>query len=619
MRHRLAIILPIYLLVYSACYIGAFLLRFDFSIPNQFQAVFWTTLPTIFAIKYIVCTFTGEWQRTFRYATISDAIALTISVLLSGTLIAVINSLNLFPVAIPRSIIIIDMILSFLVLGALRAGMRVRSEVSLARRNRHSQEKTLVYGVDQNAISIQRMLAAIHHHEYRVTGFIDPRDHQNKQNSLIAGLKVFSLCKGWKKIAAMTEAKHLLVPGEVAGKLAREILQQCKDVGVKVHVIPTVNELVDGKYKLTVRDLTVSDLLRREPNQLDMDSIKDYVTGKRVLITGAAGSIGSELSRQLRELKPKSLILLDQSEIGIFTMEREFAQLEDPETEIHYVMADIADEPTIERVMNDLQPQIIFHAAAYKHVPLMESNPQAAVLNNVFGTKNIVDLSVRHHVERFVMVSTDKAVRPTSVMGATKLIAEKYVQSTSQHADTKFITVRFGNVLNSVGSVVPTFRKQIETGGPITITHPDMERFFMTIPEAVQLVIQAGAVGSTGDVLILDMGEPVKILDLAKDIILLSGLNYPEDIDIVFSGIRPGEKLYEELFYSSETGAKKVHNKIYSGTADIIPQKTEILATLKQLEEAAYQTNREAINALRDTVAKYADQEWIPANFGKAA
>src|SRR5690606_14475772 len=304
-----------------------------------------------------------------------------------------------------------------------------------------------------------------------------------------------------------------------------------------------------------------SDLLRRDANDLDMASIRDYVSGRRVMVTGAAGSIASELCRQIRSFAPSALILLDQSEFGIFTMEQEFAQAEPDDVELQYVMADIVDEATVDRAMREHQPEIIFHAAAYKHVPLMEDNPQAAVLNNVLGTKTLVDLADRHGILRFVMISTDKAVRPTSVMGATKLLAEKYLQSVAATSGTTFCAVRFGNVLNSAGSVVPTFRKQIEAGGPITVTHPEMTRFFMTIPEAVQLVLQAGAIGHSGEVLILDMGEPVKIVDLAKDLILMSGLKYPDDIDIVFTGMRPGEKLYEELFYAHESGAKKVHDK----------------------------------------------------------
>ena len=339
----------------------------------------------------------------------------------------------------------------------------------------------------------------------------------------------------------------------------------------------------------------------------------------RVLVTGGAGSIGSELCRQIRSLKPTSLIIVDQSEIGVFTIEQEFRASRPDQVELHFVMADILDEGTMSRVMEQHRPEIIFHAAAYKHVPLMEDNPQAAVLNNVMGTKAVVDLADRFDVERFVMISTDKAVRPTSVMGATKLIAEKYLQSVAAESLTKFVAVRFGNVLNSVGSVVPTFRRQIEEGGPVTVTHPDMTRFFMTIPEAVQLVLQAGAIGRSGDVLILDMGEPVKIVDLARDLILLSGLRYPDDIDITFTGMRPGEKLYEELFYASESGAKKVHEKIYTGSAENVPPLTAVIADIRRLEQAAYGERDHMLETLQDVVATYSDSEWVPSRLKAAA
>ena len=377
--------------------------------------------------------------------------------------------------------------------------------------------------------------------------------------------------------------------------------------------------MVEGRFKLSMRDLTVTDLLRRDANDLDMDSIREYVTGRRVLVTGAAGSIGSELCRQIRSFAPAALILVDQSEFGIFTMEQEFHECDPDDVELHYVMADIVDEPTIDRVMTEHQPEIIFHAAAYKHVPLMEDNPQAAVLNNVLGTKTLVDLADRHGIRRFVMISTDKAVRPTSVMGATKLLAEKYLQSLAATSATTFCAVRFGNVLNSAGSVVPTFRKQIEAGGPITVTHPEMTRFFMTIPEAVQLVLQAGAIGRSGEVLILDMGEPVRIVDLAKDLILMSGLRYPDDIDIVFTGMRPGEKLYEELFYAHESGAKKVHEKIYSGCPEAPPPLPLMLSEIARLESAAYGPRDPMLEMLQEVVAAHADCDWTPARLRIAA
>jgi FlaA1/EpsC-like NDP-sugar epimerase len=399
--------------------------------------------------------------------------------------------------------------------------------------------------------------------------------------------------------------------------VVRGLLRECADAGIAVSMIPAVGELVEGRIKLGVRDVTVNDLLRREPNRLDMNSLRSSVTGKRVLVTGGAGSIGSELCRQLLSLAPEGLVIYDQSEFGVFSMEQELSQTH-PGADIRYVIADILDEDRLGQVFDGFRPHLVFHAAAYKHVPLMEDNPQSAIMNNVFGTKAVADAALRVKAERYVQISTDKAVRPTSVMGATKLVAENYVQSLAQHGETQFLTVRFGNVLNSMGSVVPTFRKQIEAGGPITVTDPEMKRFFMTIPEAVQLVIQAGVLGVSGEILILDMGDPVRIVDLAKDMIILSGLRYPDDIDIVFTGLRPGEKLYEELFYSSEKGARKVHEKIFAGDRDQIRPAVQVLADLRRLREGTEISAESALVALREITCAYSETPWTPSRL-KAA
>ncbi|MCA8989018.1 MAG: polysaccharide biosynthesis protein, partial [Planctomycetaceae bacterium] len=328
------------------------------------------------------------------------------------------------------------------------------------------------------------------------------------------------------------------------------------------------------------------------------------IRGKSVLVTGGAGSIGSELCRQILDFEPASLTIFDHSEFGIFQIEREFAQRTDCATQLRYVTASILDPDALENVFATEQPQLVFHAAAYKHVPLMQDNPYAAIRNNFFGTKAVVDAADAHGVERFVLVSTDKAVRPTSVMGATKLLAEKYLQAMSQKSETAFLTVRFGNVLNSVGSVVPTFRKQIEAGGPVTVTHEDMVRYFMTIPEAVQLVLQAGAIGDSGNVMILDMGEPVRIVDLAKDMIALSGLSYPDDIDIEFTGLRPGEKMYEELFYAHEQGAPRIHEKIFLGSG-YAPTPAQIQTDLQSLQSTLRSSSDRISNTLWNIVNRY--------------
>jgi FlaA1/EpsC-like NDP-sugar epimerase len=619
MKYRLAAILPAYLVVFAVCLYSALLLRFEFEIPARYLAVYLQTLPLLMVIKSTACWATGEWRRTYRYASLSDAVSLAEMTLWATSAIWLCN-VWWWSAPLPRSVVVIDAVLSLLVLASLRIAVRAHAEVIRPKMRPREKDVALIYGVRQDSIGILKMLRALTSeggNEPAVIGFVDqdsPRDR-----SLIDGLPIYREEEGWQRITGRTSAQHLLIPGSISGKKARSLLHDCTQAGLKVHVIPAASDMVEGRFKLAMRDLTISDLLRRDANDLDMASIREYVSGRRVMVTGAAGSIGSELCRQIRSFAPSALILLDQSEFGIFSMEQEFAQADPDDVELQYVMADIVDEATVDRAMREHQPEIIFHAAAYKHVPLMEDNPQAAVLNNVLGTKTLVDLADRHGIRRFVMISTDKAVRPTSVMGATKLLAEKYLQSVAATSDTVFCAVRFGNVLNSAGSVVPTFRKQIEAGGPITVTHPEMTRFFMTIPEAVQLVLQAGAIGHSGEVLILDMGEPVKIVDLAKDLILMSGLKYPDDIDIVFTGMRPGEKLYEELFYAHESGSRKVHEKIYSGCPEMPPPLPLMLSEIRRLEEAAYGPRDPMLELLREVVAGHTDSEWIPARLKAAA
>ena len=619
MRHRLAAILPVYVLACCVSYGLAYWIRFEFEPSAARLSVMWATLPLVVGLKLLIAAALGEFHRSFRYATVSDLLYVALTCGLSTLLFVGINFVLPPELFIPRSVLAIDASLSLLLLSSVRSLYLMGFEVFNPWLTRNSRERTLIWDVQQHSVGILRLLASNHSATaaYFPVGFVQPAG--STPHSRIGTLPVHQAQSGWKQVCNESRATQLLIPGGTPGRVVRELFRDCVEEGIKVHVIPSVDELVDGRYKLAVRDLTVSDLLRREPNQLDMESIRHYVTGKRVLVTGGAGSIGSELCRQIASLEPARLILLDQSEFGVFTIEREFARREHAALDVRFIVADVLDERLLQQVMEEDQPQIVFHAAAYKHVPLMEDNPQAAVLNNILGTKALADAASRNGVERFVLISTDKAVRPTSVMGASKLMAEKYVQSFAQHSKTRFITVRFGNVLNSMGSVVPTFRKQIEAGGPVTVTHPDMERFFMTIPEAVQLVLQAGAVGNSGDVLILDMGEPVKIVDLARDMIMLSGLKYPDDIDIVFTGLRPGEKLYEELFYAGQSAARKVHEKIYCGDNEAPVAMPLILSHISRLEEAASHNRDQTLIALREIVARYTDQEWIPARLQKAA
>lgn len=597
MRNRLALILPTYAVLYALCFVAAFLLRFDFQLPEIYRPIIVLAMPVILGVKFGICLVTGEWRRTYRYTTVADLFSL----LGGGVVAAGIAYLLLLPVLgdlpLPRTVLLIDAMLSILAVGLLRVGIRVISESRAGH-----ERRALILGADSDAVAIARGLGSTGQ-PVRVVGFVGHLT--GPRNTLIAGIPVFPLAEAgvlatdWKRLVRKRRADFVLIPSTVAGDVVRELIRLFAGSSVRVQVMPTAGSLLTSGDQTAVRDVTIADLLRREPAELDREAIRDLVAGKRVLVTGAAGSIGSELCRQIAALAPESLVLVDHSETGIFHIEAELAGGPVP---LHPVVASVVDRDMMNRVMLEHRPQLVFHAAAYKHVPLMESNPRQAIANNIGGTKTMVDLADAFGVDGFVLISTDKAVDPSSIMGATKLVSEKYLQSVTPGSATRMMIVRFANVLDSAGSVVPTFRSQIAAGGPVTVTHPEMERFFMTIPEAVQLVLQAGAIGESGDVLILEMGEPVKIVDLARDMIELSGLKYPDDIDIIFTGIRPGEKLTETLFYDQELGARKVHEQIYRAPGSI-PTREYMEAEVARLERSLGGSRSEAIEALEDAVA----------------
>lgn len=601
MRFRLLAAFPVYLMLYAVSLTAAFFLRFDLQLSPEAWRTLCGVLPIVLVIKSMVFVLGREWNRYHRYTTMSDLAYIIGLRVVGSSLVFTYFMSGIDDVVPPRSVLAIDLMLTILGTIILRASVRYAREKISLHVKKCERKRTLVYGADVTAVSIVRALKS-NASPHEIVAFLDPFD--SAEQTLIGGIPVVNFCDDVAQAAERYKAGHLFIPGCVSGRTVRGLYQLCQDAGVKPHVIPAINEIVSGKVKLSISDVTISDLLRREPTQLDLEGIAGYITDKVVLVTGAAGSIGSELCRQIVGFNPARLILLDQSEFGMFQIEQEFTTKNTADPAPVYVIADVNDQATLSRVFSEHQPDLVFHAAAYKHVPLMEENPQIAIRNNVMGTKCVVDLADRFGVDRFVLISTDKAVRPTSIMGSTKLVAEKYLQAVAATSRTKFITVRFGNVLNSAGSVVPTFRRQIMEGGPITVTHPEMTRFFMTIPEAVQLVLQAGSVGDSGQVLILDMGDPVKILDLARDMISLSGLRYPDDVDIVFTGLRPGEKMYEELFYGNEKHAQKVHAKIFCAEREPISSVT-MKQNLTRLERAIGGTRADARNALGDVIAGF--------------
>lgn len=437
------------------------------------------------------------------------------------------------------------------------------------------RKKVLIVGAGSAGSVIASEIKNTQHKDWQIIGFVD--DDVNKQGQTIAEVKVIGACKDVPKLIEIKKIQELIIAMPSAPtKKVREIVDSCTDLPCKINILPSFCKLIDDDLLVPkVRDISVEDLLARDTIKLDNHIIEGYIRNKTVLVTGAGGSIGSEICRQLIVYKPEKLILLGHGENSIYLIHQELNK-EYPSVELIPVIADIRDDKQLKNIFSKYKPNVVFHAAAHKHVPMMEIQPMAAVLNNIIGTKTVARIAGQSQVERFVMISTDKAVNPTSVMGATKRVAEMIVQIASKKYKTKFITVRFGNVLGSRGSVVPLFKRQIESGGPVTVTDPEMTRYFMTIPEASQLVLQAGALGNGGEVFILDMGEPVKIVDLAMNMIKLAGLRLGKDINITYTGLRPGEKLYEELLTSEEGASKTTHDKIFVSKLENIDENTLI-------------------------------------------
>ena len=431
------------------------------------------------------------------------------------------------------------------------------------RQIQRKKNKVLIVGAGDAGAMLLREIERYHIANRQVVGFID--DDKNKTGKILLGVKVLGTRNELVKIASEKGIDEIIIAmPSVKGKEIKAIINICKETNCKLTILPGLYEIIEGKVSISqLRPVDIEDLLGRDPVKLDTTAVKEYLAGKIVLITGAGGSIGSEIVRQVAKMQPKKLLLLGKGENSIYEITQEL-KINCPEVKTVPIIADIRDKERIKAIMDYFKPQVVFHAAAHKHVPLMEYQPAEAVRNNILGTKVVADEAAAHNVETFVMISTDKAVNPTSVMGCTKRVAEMYVQSMNKNSGTRFVAVRFGNVLGSRGSVIPLFKKQIAKGGPVTVTHPDMKRYFMTIPEASQLVLQAGAMAKGGEVFVLDMGEPVRIYDLAKDLITLSGLIPDKDIEIKITGLRPGEKLFEELLSAEDGTEKTTHKKIFT-------------------------------------------------------
>jgi FlaA1/EpsC-like NDP-sugar epimerase len=560
------------LAVLSAAYWLAFLFRFEFSIPPAWVSPSLIGWPYVVVIEYLALTAYGVPRMSWRYISIRESARIAFAAMFATVLLIGLRGLrlalpdNLALVVVPYGVLCTNFFLCFVGLVGVRATRRIYGE--LAERKRRfvgrKRERVLLIGAGQAGVVVAREIVSRPDLALHPVGFLD--DDTLKVGSRIGGLPVLGRIDEVVEIAARKRVTRVLITiANAAGPQIRAITMRCRDAGLETKIIPGIYEIVGEHVNLSrIREVAIEDLLGRKPVQLDEDQVNTSIRDSVVMVTGAGGSIGSELCRQVCRYAPARLVLVERFENALFEIHRELVAAY-PNLTIDPQIGDVTDARRMEQVLSAARPRIVFHAAAHKHVPMMEANPGEAAKNNIGGTRLVADLADRYGVERFVLVSTDKAVNPTSVMGATKRVAEIYMQALAQRSATRFVTVRFGNVLGSSGSVIPIFKQQIAAGGPVMVTHPEMQRYFMTIPEASQLVLQAGAMGDGGEIYVLDMGEPVKIVDLARDLITLSGLRPGEDIEIKFNGIRPGEKLFEQLTTDAEHADKTKHPKIFIG------------------------------------------------------
>jgi len=587
----------------------AFLVRFEGQIPsgyflNIYGIIFLALIITL-PIFYFLKLYYFTWAYVSTEELISLVKAIGLSFLLLTAAFFVLRDQPVFT-GFPRSTLFIAYFFIFILCGGIRFAKRIYLKV-FPKSAAEEKERTLIVGAGDAGEQILRSILSSPNSAYLPVGFVD--DSQAKSGVLIHGLKVLGKINDIPKIVKEGNVESLIIALPSAGSRAiKQAVENGRKAGLKkIKVVPSINELISGQVSLgQLREVEMEDLLGREPISLDQKSIENFIQNKTVLITGAAGSIGSELSRQIAKIKPSFLILLDQDETGIFNISEE---LEDnfPKLNKMPVIVDIKDEEKVGRIFKEFHPDIVFHAAAYKHVPLMEKNPDTAVKNNAFGTKIVAEAALKYSTEKFVFISTDKAINPTSVMGATKRIGEMICQTLN--GKTKFISVRFGNVLDSRGSVIPIFREKIKKREPIEITHPEMKRYFMTTPEACLLVLQAGAMGEGEEVFVLDMGEPIKIIDLAKEMIKLSGFEPDKDIPIVFTEPRPGEKFFEEILTAEEGTILTQNQKIFMAKLSNINQEKLNLG-LDKLKKAADNGDKEAIiKILKEIVPTYARQK----------
>ncbi len=586
----------------ALAFVFAYLLRFEFQLDSATVKKMFVQLPWVVLLQFIVLSVRGIYSFIWHFIGMAEIWSFVRAFGLALIpVLALRFGLEWLPLEdpdawqVPLSVALIDSILAFGALLGLRVARRSvyeRYEQERKLQNRSSEaggksRRTLLVGAGRAGITAARELARTRSGEVDLLGFLD--DDPDKQGMVVQGLKVLGPTRDLERLAKELQVDQILVTMVEASREAlRRLVELCGELDLDVRIMPSLSEILDGRLAFSrFRKVRIEDLLGRDPVQLDKESLARFLAGKRVMVTGAGGSIGSELAQQIARFGPSRLFLAERSEPALFEVHRKLIR-QWPELDTEPLLADICDKARMRQILGTFRPQIILHAAAHKHVPLMEINPVEAIKNNVLATHRLGVMAGEEGVERFVLISTDKAVRPTSIMGASKRLAELVIQDLDRRSyPTRFLAVRFGNVLGSTGSVIPIFQEQIENGGPVTVTHPDMVRYFMTIPEAAQLVLQASDLGQGGEIFVLDMGEPVKIVDMARDMVRLAGFEPDVDIEIKFTGPRPGEKLFEELELTEESLARTQHKKIFIGRIQAHPSENieEALETLHGLSQ----------------------------------
>jgi FlaA1/EpsC-like NDP-sugar epimerase len=584
--------------------------RFEFRIGSEQVNALKLVAPLVLFVRALAFISFHTYAGLIRYTSLKDAerifMVTTSSTIVLFTINFIVYSKS-GQFLIPNSILLID----FCGTNILMIGSRLfyKTLYFTIKNVDVEAENIVIVGIEQFAASAKRAIDKDNMAGLKVVAFIDPNCKQ--EGNSIEDVRIYNTSKIEFLVQKYGVSRILIAQKNLDPVKKNKIIDKCLQLNVKVQVIPDATAWINGELNTSqLKSINIEDLLERPPIVLDKRRIQNYIKNKVVLVTGAAGSIGSEMVRQISKFSPKKIVLFDQAETPLYDLELELKE------NLHFydfesVIGSVTNDYRVNKLFDVFKPNVVFHAAAYKHVPMMENNPTEAVFNNVLGTKLIAETAVRYGVEKFVMISTDKAVNPTNVMGASKRIAEIFTQSLSCQVDTNFITTRFGNVLGSNGSVIPRFRKQIEKGGPVTITHPEVTRFFMTIPEACQLVLEAGAMGNGGEIFIFDMGEPVKILDLAKKMIKLSGLTLGKDIQINFTGLRPGEKLYEELLNNTENTIPTYHPKIMiAKVPDLIPE--NVIPKINRLIETLPEHNNfKVVSLMKDIVPEFISRNSI--------